>query len=220
MNNNGISSDLFVWITIATITILLSHFGINNAYSQSVSTMNNSTAEQHAEHIFDNLIISEHIPLAGQLSSGDYILLMDFTPFVTSVEGHSHIALKVPCNDDGSPKVTIGTGIAPNLNILNIGNAIINGTIDGKDIVLSAEGSSCLYRAELPNSISDIALVNTSNRTLNFDEGGYYSVTVSVHGTEYNICHLRRPEQQTKHHQPPTSPNFFLYQLTKILTIS
>jgi hypothetical protein len=192
MNNNGISSDLFVWITIATITILLSHFGINNAYSQSMSTMNNSTAEQHAEHIFDNLIISEHIPLAGQLSSGDYILLMDFTPFVTSVEGHSHIALKVPCNDDGSPKVTIGTGIAPNLNILNIGNAIINGTIDGKDIVLSAEGSSCLYRAELPNSISDIALVNTSNRTLNFDEGGYYSVTVSVHGTA--IQHMSSSE--------------------------
>jgi hypothetical protein len=108
------------------------------------------------------------------------------------VEGHSHIALKVPCNDDGSPKVTIGTGIAPNLNILNIGNAIINGTIDGKDIVLSAEGSSCLYRAELPNSISDIALVNTSNHTLNFDEGGYYSVTVSVHGTA--IQHMSSSE--------------------------
>jgi hypothetical protein len=183
MNNNKISSDLFVWITLATITILLSHSGINNAYSQSMSTMNNSAAEQHAEHIFDNLIISEHIPLAGQLSSGDYILLMDFTPFVTSVEGHSHIALKVPCNKDGSPKVTIGTGIAPNLNTLNIDNAIINGTLDGKNIVLSAEGSSCLYHAELPNSISDIALINTSNQTLNFNEGGYYSITISAHGT-------------------------------------
>jgi hypothetical protein len=109
---------------------------------------------------------------------------MDFTPFVTSVEGHSHIALKVPCNEDGSPKVTIVTGITPNLNTLNIGNAIINGTLDGKNIVLCAEGSSCLYRAELlPNSISDIALVNTSNQTLNFNEGGYYSVTISAHGT-------------------------------------
>jgi hypothetical protein len=180
-----VSEMVFVWIALAAAitAILMSHSGINNAYSQSMSTMNNSAAEQHAEHIFDNLIISENIPLAGQLSSGDYILLMDFTPFVTSVEGHSHIALKVPCNDDGSPKVTIGTGIAPNLNTLNIGNAIINGTLDGKDIVLSAEGSSCLYRAELPNSISDIALFNTSNQTLNFNEGRYYSVTVSVHGT-------------------------------------
>jgi hypothetical protein len=189
-----VSDRLFVWIALAAviIAILLSHSGINNAYSQSMSTMNNSAAEQHAEHIFDNLIISEHIPLAGQLSSGDYILLMDFTPFVTSVEGHSHIALKVPCNDDGSPKVTIGTGIAPNLNTLNIGNAIINGTLDGKDIVLSAEGSSCLYHAELPNSISDIALVNTSNQTLNFNDGGYYSVTVSVHGTA--IQHMSSSE--------------------------
>jgi hypothetical protein len=179
-------SDMhFVWIALAAviIAILLTHSGLNNAYSQSMSTMNNSAAEQHAEHIFDNLIISEHIPLAGQLSSGDYILLMDFTPFVTSVEGHSHIALKVPCNDDGTPKVTIGAGIAPNLNTLNIGNAIVNGTLDGRDIVLSAEGSSCLYHAELPNSISDIALVNTSNQTLNFNEGGYYSVTISAHGT-------------------------------------
>ena len=58
-----------------------------------------------------------------------------------------------------------------------------NGTLDGNSLDLSAEGNSCLYHAELPNSISDIALVNTSNQTLNFDEGGYYSVTVSAHGT-------------------------------------
>ena len=145
-----VSDRLFVGSELAAYhSNSIESFGINNAYSQSMSTKNNGT-EQHAEHIFDNLIISEHIPLAGQLSSGDYILLMDFTPFVTSVEGHSHIALKVPCNDDGSPKVTIGTGIAPNLNTLNIGNAIINGTLDGKDIVLSAEGSSCLYIQNYP----------------------------------------------------------------------
>jgi hypothetical protein len=77
---------------------------------------------------------------------------------------HSHIALKVPCNEYGSPKVTIVTGITPNLNILNIGNTINNSTLDGKSLDLSAEGSSCLYHAELPNSVSDIALVNTSNQ--------------------------------------------------------
>jgi hypothetical protein len=134
------------------------------------------------DHTLDNLIISEHIHLTGQLVSRDYIILMDFTPFVTSIEGHSHITLKVPCNEYGSPKVTIVTGIAPNLNILNIGNTINNGTLDGKSLDLSAEGSSCLYHAELPNSISDIALVNTSNQTLNFNEDGYSSVTVSARG--------------------------------------
>jgi hypothetical protein len=155
-----------------------------DVYGQSMTTMNN-TIEQHAEQTLDNLIISEHIPLTGQLAGGDYILLMDFTPFVTSIEGHSHIALKVPCNEEGSPRVTIVTGIATSLNTLDIGNAINNGTLDGNSLDLSAEGNSCLYHTELPNSISEIALVNTSNQTLNFDEGGYYSVTVSAHGTAF-----------------------------------
>ncbi|MGC1131593.1 MAG: hypothetical protein WA941_02120, partial [Nitrososphaeraceae archaeon] len=139
-------------------------------------------AQEHAEHTFDNLIVSEHIPLNGRLANRDYLILMDFTPFATSVEGHSHIAMKVPCNENGSPKVTIVTGIAPKLNTLSIENPINNGTLDEKNLDLSAEGRSCLYHAELPNGITDLALVNTSNRTLNFDEGGY-SVTVTAHGT-------------------------------------
>jgi hypothetical protein len=54
-----------------------------------------------------------------------------------------------------------------------MGNAINNGTLNGKNLDPSNEGRSCLYHAELPNGITDIALVNTSNGTLNFNEGGY-----------------------------------------------
>src|SRR5918993_3884466 len=178
MNSIRIFREPSVGLTISSAIILLTLPGMNSAYTQTMlmSTTSNSsnTAQQHAEHILDNLVISEHIPLIGQLSSGDYILLMDFTPFVTSVEGHSHIALKVPCNEDANPKVSILTGIAPNLKTLNIGSAIRNGTLDGNNIDLSAEGKSCLYNAELPNNVSDIVLVNTSNQTLNLNEGGYY----------------------------------------------
>ena len=193
MNSIKKLRELFVWFTISSAIILLTLPGIDSAYSQSMlmSTTNNSTTQQHAKHILDNLVISEHIPLSGQLASGDYILLMDFTPFVTSIEGHSHIALKVPCNEDGTSKVTMVTGIAPNLNTLNIGNPINNGTLDGNSLDLSDEGNSCLYHAELPVNISDIALVNTSNQTLNFNEGGYPSVTVSAHGTA--IQHMAAP---------------------------
>src|SRR5215208_5423955 len=193
MNPITIFEELLIGLTIFSAIILSTLLGMDDAYSQPTSTaMNNNTAaQQHAEHILDNLVISEHIPLTGQLASGDYILLMDFTPFVTSIDGHSHIALKVPCNEDGTPKVTIVAGIAPNLNTLNIGNAINNGTLDGDSLDLSDEGNSCLYHAELPNNISDIALVNTSNQTLNFDEGGYQSVTVSAHGTA--IQHMAAP---------------------------
>lgn len=196
MNPSKIFRELFVGPTVSSAIILLTLSGMDSTYTQtmSMSTTSNSsnnTVQQHAEHILDNLVISEHIPLTGQLASGDYILLMDFTPFVTSIEGHSHIALKVPCNEDGTSKVTVVAGIAPNLNTLNIGNAINNGTLDGDSLDLSDEGYSCLYHAELPNNISDIALVNTSNQTLNFNEGGYPSITVSAHGTA--IQHIAAP---------------------------
>ncbi|MFY9566954.1 MAG: hypothetical protein WAQ29_11415 [Nitrososphaeraceae archaeon] len=196
MNPSKIFRELFVGLTVSSAIILLTLSGMDSTYTQTMSmstTINssNNTVQQHAEHILDNLVISEHIPLTGQLASGDYILLMDFTPFVTSIEGHSHIALKVPCNEDGTSKVTVVAGIAPNLNTLNIGNAINNGTLDGDSLDLSDEGNSCLYHAELPNNISDIALVNTSNQTLNFNEGGYPSITVSAHGTA--IQHIAAP---------------------------
>jgi acyl-[acyl carrier protein]--UDP-N-acetylglucosamine O-acyltransferase len=183
----NVTLSLSLGLTLATIIIIsIADFGTIKAYGQSMTAttpgMNNTITQQHAAHILDNLIISEHIPLTGQLTSGDYMLLMDFTPFATSVEGHSHIAMKAPCNQDGSPKVTIVAGVSPNLSTLNMGNAINNGTLNGKNLDLSNEGKSCLYRAELPNGITDIALINTSNGTLNFNEGGY-SVTVSVHGT-------------------------------------
>ena len=129
MEDYKLLNIVFFSLTLVAVITLLTDPGINNVFSQPKSSMNNSMpAQQHANHTFDNLIVSEHIPLIGQLSSVDYILLMDFTPFVTSVEGHSHIALKVPCNEDASPKVSILTGIAPNLKTLDIGKAIINGT--------------------------------------------------------------------------------------------
>jgi hypothetical protein len=191
MEDYKLLNMVFFLLTLAAVITLLSDPGINNVFSQPLSMNNTMPTQPHANHTLDNLIVSEHIPLIGQISPGDYILLMDFTPFVTSVEGHSHIALKVPCNEDASPKVSILTGIAPNLKTLNIGSAIINGTVDGNSIDLSVEGKSCLYHAELPSNVSDIILANTSNRTLNFNEGGYYSVTVSVHGTA--IQHMAAP---------------------------
>ena len=178
------NSKLKFGLVVVTVAVLYADYLTTfDLYAQTMLMNNNDNAtQQHTKHTFDNLIISENIPLNGQLTNGDYMLLMDFTPFATSVEGHSHIAMKVPCNDQGNPKITIVTGIAPRLNTLDVGNAINNGTLDEKSLDLSDEGRSCLYRAELPNGITDIALINTSNGTLDFNEGGY-SVTVSAHGT-------------------------------------
>jgi hypothetical protein len=148
----------------------------------SAATASNQTSTSAEEGGGENLFVSQHIPLTGQLASGDYILLMDFTPFMISPEGHSHIAMKVPCNESGGPEVTIVTGVAPNLTTLDMGSAINNGTLDGSSLDLSNEGTSCLYHAAIPGNVTDIALVNTSGETLDFDQGGY-SVTISAHAT-------------------------------------
>ena len=150
-------------------------------YGQPMQNMNNDTLGEHSVHSIDNLVTSEHIALTGQLAIGDYLLLMDLTPFVTSVEEHSHIALKIPCKDDGTSKLTVVTGVAPKLNSLTIGNPIINGTLDGKNFSLSKIGESCLYHSDLPNGVDDVAVINTSNETLDFQNGGY-SATLTIHG--------------------------------------
>jgi hypothetical protein len=190
------NNKLYFGLAIMTVAALTAgYFGKTELYAQMMPAMNDTATQQHAEHTFDNLIVSEHIPLNGQLTEGDYILLMDFTPFATSIEGHSHVAMKVPCNENGSPKIGIVTGVAPELNTLNMGNPINNGTLDGKDLDLSAEGRSCLYHAELPNGITDVALINTSNGALTFDEGGY-SITVSARGTAIQHIGSNQTESQ------------------------
>jgi hypothetical protein len=182
---NKIKNSTFIAVIIIAL-VTFSGMSHNCLYGQSITTTNN-TMQQHAKHILDNLIVSQHIPLTGNLIIKDYILLMDLTPFATSVEGHSHIAIKIPCDKDGIPKATLIAGIAPDLKSLDVGKAINNGTLNDKSLDLSDEGNSCLYHADLPTGITDIALVNTSNETLSFDRGGY-SVTISVHGSA--IQHL------------------------------
>src|SRR5437867_10147669 len=134
--SNKIKYSMYV---ILVISALLSFAALDKSsvYGQATMTMNNTVMQQHAKHIFDNLIISQHIPLRGHLVNGDYILLMDLTPFATSVEGHSHIAMKIPCDKDGAPKAMITIGIAPYLKSLNVSKPIGKGTLDDKAIDLS-----------------------------------------------------------------------------------
>jgi hypothetical protein len=188
-NNTNVYSLVTLMVTIAALVggagggLLAILPVFDNAYGQATTITTNQTSGTEEEEEYEgeeSLFISQHIPLTGQLENGDYIHLIDFTPFNTTAEGH--IAIKVPCDNDGKPMVTIITGVAPNFTTLDVGNAINNGTLDGRNIDLSVEGTSCLYHGEIPNGITDIALVNTSNQTLNFDAGGY-TVAITAHAT-------------------------------------
>ena len=67
--------------------------------------------------------------------------------------------MKIPCDKDGAPKATIVTGIAPNLKSLDIGKAIDNGTLNGKNIDLSDKGNSCLYHARCQQVLPTLHLL-------------------------------------------------------------
>jgi hypothetical protein len=67
LNCTKVLEELFVGLTMTmTAIILLTLPGMDNAYTQSTlmspSTNSNSIAQQHTEHILDNLVISEYIP--------------------------------------------------------------------------------------------------------------------------------------------------------------
>jgi hypothetical protein len=180
---------LFLIIILATAAITTSSLwaiptGSNNAYGQSSAAVaaSHTTANTQAPAEHESLMVSTHIPLTGQLSKGDYIHLMDFTPFKVNTEGHSHIAMKVPCDSNGNPKVTIIAGVAPDFKTVKMEGAgpIMTGTLDGKSIPLSIKGVSCLYHGDIPASTTDIALANTSGNVLSFTNGGY-GVTITAH---------------------------------------
>jgi hypothetical protein len=186
-NNTNVYSILLLMVAIAAVAIVVVGGGggllailpvFNNAYGQATTTTNQTQATEEKYEGEESMHILEHIPLTGQLDNGDYLHLIDFTPFNTTAGGH--VAIKVPCYNDGKPMVTMMSGVAPNFTTLNVGNPIYNGTLDGRNIDLSIGGTSCLYHGEIPNGITDIALANTSNQTLSFDRGGY-SVVITAH---------------------------------------
>jgi hypothetical protein len=186
-NNTNVYSLLLLIVAIAAVSVVGSDGGgivatlpgFDNAYGQAAGTLT-TTNQTQAAGGEESLFISQNIPLTGQLENGDYLHLIDFTPFKTTAKGH--IAIKVPCDNDSKPLVTIMTGVAPNFTTLDMGSSINNGTLDGRNIDLSVEGTSCLYHGEIPNGITDIALVNTSNQTLSFEAGGY-SAAITAHAT-------------------------------------
>jgi hypothetical protein len=193
-NNTNVYSLLPLMVAIAAVSVVVGGGGgggaglvatlpgFDNAYGQAAATSTTATTTNQTQATGgeESLFISQNIPLIGQLENGDYLHLIDLTPFKTTAEGH--IAIKVPCDNDAKPLVTIITGVAPNFTTLDVGNSINNGTLDGRNIDLSVEGTSCLYHGEIPNGITDIALVNTSNQTLSFEAGGY-SVAITAHAT-------------------------------------
>ncbi len=114
---------------------------------------------------------------------GQFILLYDSTPKpITS----GHLAINVDCDAtvDGTAPIKVAVGVAPDLELI---------TLDMKNMVheLSEHGKMCLYHLDLPHeegmAITDIALINTSDRWVRL--GPEASVTLTVYGVGEPLEH-------------------------------
>lgn len=154
-------------IIVATVMVLgLYAVSQNQAVSQEMEE-ESELAQELGKHLVD----TETIPLTGRLQPGDFKLLMDITGYISE---SGHVAMKVPCGPEGEQLLAIVAGVAPDVAPIDM------------DYVapLSNPPDSCLYHGEIPEGITDIALINTSEERVAFFgmSSAGYSVTITIHG--------------------------------------
>jgi hypothetical protein len=156
-------------VIIATVMI----FGVFAVSQNQALSEEMKDTSDHEQESGIHLVDTETISLKGKLASGDFKLLMDITGFI-SVSGH--VAMKVPCGPDGEQLLTIVSGVAPNVVPMDMAYVA----------PLSGPPNSCVYHGEIPEGITDIALMNTSDDAIWFVGQGSagYSVTITIHGVE------------------------------------
>jgi hypothetical protein len=146
----------------------------NNYHNDQLRLHSNSSSSITSGN---DLITSSAKRLTGELEDGDYLIVADLSPYRTT-QGSSHLALKVPCNNQGEPKVALLTGIAPDsLQEIDLGEPVGQNDVaisNGDEIQLSDNGDYCLYHTELPAGTSDVLVFNNSGDAIDFSDGRYY----------------------------------------------
>lgn len=136
-------------------------------------------------------LVAETINLQGELQSGDFKLLMDVTPF-EAVNGH--VAMKVPCDEDGNTTLVILAGTAKTDDEGDTSLGALNTEIVSD---VSNPGTVCVYHADLVLSnvsaeiagdnvgdpvpvITDVAIINVGGSAVDFGNNPGYTVTVNA----------------------------------------
>ena len=148
----------------------------------------------------EELLTTSTVPLENlSLAPGDFIILADSTP--VPIES-AHVSMNVPCQvstttaaaaAEGNNNITTNTsanatqgpptdikimaGVAPDLQ------PAIPEYIAG---LSHPENGKCTYHVQIPEvagePITDIAIVNTSNQTVNFTSGNFATISTSTGG--------------------------------------
>jgi len=143
----------------------------------------------------ERLLTTSTVPLENlSLAPGDFIILADSTPVPIA---SAHVSMNVPCRaaaaaTEGSNNITTTTSIT---------NATVEPSTDIKimagvapDLVPAIpeyiaglshpENGKCMYHVQLPEAadqqVTDIAIVNAGNQTVNFTSGNFATISTST----------------------------------------
>src|SRR5919106_2193293 len=144
----------------------------------------------------EELLTTSTVPLENlSLAPGDFIILADSTPVpiesahvsmnvpcqvaATAAEGNNNITTSTTANATQGPStdIKIMAGVAPDLK------PAIPEYIAG---LSRPENGKCTYHVQIPEvagePITDIAIVNTGNQTVNFTSGNFATISTSTGG--------------------------------------
>ncbi len=139
---------------IALLTFAASEFG--SAQEEAMEE------EKHAVLDSATVLLSHE-----GINAKDFIHLYDSTPsMITS----GHVAAKLPCNADGESELAIVAGVAP--DVAPVEMEIVEG--------LSSPGKMCIYHADLSGEITDVALLNTSDKAVRLPRTSTVVISVSA----------------------------------------
>jgi len=155
------------YLAVAAISLAL--IAVAGQLTQPVKIQAQEEAEEYATSRY---FAPVSIPLDGiKLKDGQFILLTDTTPFTSE----AHVAMVLPCDDEGNPKAKLVAGVAPNLAPVDLG-AVLE---------LSTMGDTCVYHGEAGEDadVTDWALLNTSGAGLRFKDNHSVSIFLIHKGT-------------------------------------
>jgi hypothetical protein len=128
----------------------------------------------------EELLSTSTLPLENlSLASGDFIILADVTPIPIEA---AHVSMNVPCriadnNFTPSSDIKVIAGVAPDLKPT---------TLEYIAELSRPEINKCTYHVELPQvaeqQITDIAIMNTGNQTIEFSSGNFATISISTGG--------------------------------------
>jgi hypothetical protein len=166
------------------VAVIIAVFVAGASMFTASSTYNIANAQGSQQQQKNVVRDSETILLEGKtIPANDYIHLYDSTPYMIT---NSHIAAKLPCDNNNTSPLKILIGQAPNLTPAEL------------EFVkpLSTPGKMCIYHVDIPSKagevVTDIAIQNPTANEINLQSTttvviGVNEITPLSSGSEGNM---------------------------------